>query len=409
MTTTADAPSPTAGLEGLDATALRAALVARAAALVPQLAANAAQTENDRRVVEENITAIRDAGLFRIMVPRRFGGLETDIRTKLEVSRELAKGCGSTAWVTALQNVCAWIASLTTEECQTDIWGDDPDTRIAGVFDPSSTTRKVDGGWELTGRWGYASGIFHADWCLLGMPVTDEQGEMVDQAIAFLPKSDVTIEDTWFVSGMKGTGSNTIVADGVFVPEHRIISVPGLVGGDYRTPFDDEALYRSAFVPVAALILVGAQLGLCQAALDFVLEKAPKRTITYTFYENQTVAPTFQLAVAKAANLVDSAHLHAYRAAADIDDAAREGRRLDYTERARVRMDTGYTAECAREAIRILCSAHGAASFADASPLQRWWRDSEVASRHAVVHPEISAEVYGRALLGIHEGVTPLV
>jgi 3-hydroxy-9,10-secoandrosta-1,3,5(10)-triene-9,17-dione monooxygenase len=411
MTKISDAPTRTTdnGLAGLDPDALRAELVARAAALVPLLEKNAAQTEIDRRVVEENITAIADAGLFKIMVPRRFGGLQTDIRTKLEVSRELAKGCGSTAWVTALQNVCAWIAGLTSEQCQNDIWGDNPDARVAGVFDPSAQTRRVDGGWITTGRWGYASGIWHADWCLVGVPVTNEQGEMVDQGLAFMPKSDVSIEDTWFVAGMKGTGSNTIVADEVFVPEHRVMSVPKVIGGEPATPFDDEALYHSAFVPVAALILIGTQLGLCQAALDFVIEKAPKRGITYTMYEQQTQAPTMQLAIARAATLVDTAHLHAYRAAADIDDAASEGRQLDYTQRARVRMDTGYVAETAREAIRILCSAHGAGSFAEASPLQRWWRDSEVASRHAVVHPEISAEVYGRALLGIHEGVTPLV
>jgi alkylation response protein AidB-like acyl-CoA dehydrogenase len=410
MTTATDIPTTAAGtLEELDPAALRAELVARAAALMPMLVSNASRTEADRRVVEENITAIRDAGLFRIMVPRRYGGLETDIRTKLEVSREIAKGCGSTAWVTALQNVCAWFAGLASEQCQDDIWADAPDARIAGVFDPSPDTTRVDGGWTLSGRWGYASGIWHADWCMLGMLLTDEQGEVYDQALAFIPKSDITIDDTWFVAGMKGTGSNTIVADRIFVPEHRVMSVPKLIGGDYPTPFVDETLYRSAFVPVAALILVGAQLGLAQAALDYVIEKAHKRSITYTVYEQQVNAPTFQLAIARAANLVDSAHLHAYRAAADIDDAARDGRQLDYTARARVRMDTGYTAESARDAIRVLCSAHGAASFADASPLQRWWRDSEVASRHAVVHPEISAEVYGRALLGFTEGVTPLV
>ena len=411
MTRISDAPTRTtdADLADLAPDALRAELVTRAAALVPLLARNATQTENDRRVVEENITAIRDAGLFRIMVPRRFGGLETDIRTKLEVSRELAKGCGSTAWVTALQNVCAWFGGLASDECQNDIWGNDPDARVAGVFDPAARTRWVDGGWITTGRWAWASGILHADWCLVGVPMTDEHGDVVDQGLAFVPKTDVSVEDTWFVAGMKGTGSNTIVAEEIFIPEYRVMSVPGLIAGNPPTPHTDEALYRSAFIPVAALILVGAQLGLCQAALDFVIDKAPKRGITYTVYEQQVDAPTVQLAVARAATLVDTAHLHAYRAAADIDDAAREGRLLDYTERARVRMDTGYVAETARESIRLLCSAHGAGSFADASPLQRIWRDSEVASRHAVVHPEISALVYGRALLGISGDVTPLV
>jgi 3-hydroxy-9,10-secoandrosta-1,3,5(10)-triene-9,17-dione monooxygenase len=195
----------------------------------------------------------------------------------------------------------------------------------------------------------------------------------------------------------------------VFVPDHRMHSLPALLTHNYDTPFTDEALYRSAFVPVAALILAGPQLGLAQAALDYVIEKGHKRGIAYTEWEVQRDAPTFQLAIAKAATLVDTAHLFAYRAAADIDDAANADRAMTYVERARVRNDTGHAVESAREAIRILCSAHGASSFAEGSPLQRIWRDSEIASRHAVVVPETSALIYGRALMGFTEGVSFLV
>jgi alkylation response protein AidB-like acyl-CoA dehydrogenase len=116
-----------------------------------------------------------------------------------------------------------------------------------------------------------------------------------------------------------------------------------------------------------------------------------------------------QLAVARSASLIDSAHLHAYRAAAEIDEAAAQDVYPDYDARAKSRMDTGVAVTYAREAIRTLVSAHGASSFAEVSPLQRIWRDSEVASRHAVVHPEISAEVYGKSLLGLRGDVTPLV
>ncbi len=389
--------------------ALRIDLVGRARELVPQLAKNAEKTEADRRVVEDNITAIQKAGLFRIMMPRRFGGLETDMRTMLDVSRELARGCGSTAWVTTLLNICSFGAGLAPAQVQTEIWGANPDTRIAGILAPSGSTRAVDGGLLVNGKWPWASGCLHAQWAMLGMPVVDASGAVIDQGVAFLPMKDLTIEETWFVAGMKGTGSNTVVAKDVFVPYHRIVSLPALLAGEPPTPFKDEALYRSAFVPYAALVLVGPQLGLAAAALDYVLEKAPKRGIAYTLYEKQTSAPTVQLAVAEAAMLVDTAHLHAYRAAADIDEAARAGRKMTFKERARVRMDTGYVAKTAREAIRILCSAHGASSFADSSPLQRLWRDSEVASRHAIVNPEISAEIYGRALLGVAEPVSPLV
>lgn len=384
-------------------------LIERIAAIRPILEKNAGETERNRRVVDENIAALKDAGAFKIMVPKRYGGWEADIRTKLEVSREVAKGCGSTAWVTALMNVCAFFVGVMNEQAQDDVWGADPEARIAGVFNPTATSRKVDGGIIVTGAWAWASGSYHADWSFVGVPIMSAEGEFMYPAMALIPNSDVTIEDTWFTSGMRGTGSNTIHADEVFVPGHRLHWVPGLLNHEYDTPFKDETLYRSAFIPVAALILAGPQLGLAQAALDYVIEKGHKRGIAYSEYELQRDAPTFQLGISKAATLVDTAHLFAYRAAADIDAAAADGRAMTYVERARTRNDTGHAAESAREAIRVLCSAHGASSFAEASPMQRMWRDSEIASRHAVVAPEISALIYGRALMGFTEGVSFLV
>jgi len=384
-------------------------LLERISAIRPILEKNALQTETDRRVVEENIAVLKEAGAFKIMVPKRYGGWQADIRTQLDVSREVAKGCGSTAWVTALMNVCAFFVALMNERAQDDVWGANPDARIAGVFNPTAQSRKVDGGIVVTGAWNWASGSYHADWSYVGVPITNDEGEFLYPAMALIPNSDLTIEDTWFVTGMRGTGSNTIHANEVFVPDHHLHWVPGLLTHEYDTPFKDEVLYRSAFIPVAALILAGPQLGLAQAALDFVIEKGHKRGIAYSEYELQRDAPTFQLAIAKAATLVDTAHLFAFRAAADIDDAAKAGRTMTYAERARTRNDTGHSAESAREAIRVLCSAHGASSFAEASPLQRIWRDSEIASRHAVVAPEISALIYGRALMGFTEGISFLV
>jgi alkylation response protein AidB-like acyl-CoA dehydrogenase len=126
-------------------------------------------------------------------------------------------------------------------------------------------------------------------------------------------------------------------------------------------------------------------------------------------YTKQAEAPTTQLQLALAAEKIDTAHLHAYRAAADIDQAAARGVYLDRLTRARVRMDTGYVARQCREAIEILLSVNGAGSFAEANPLQRMWRDTETASRHAVIGPEISQELYGRELLGLETNITPLI
>ena len=244
---------------------------------------------------------------------------------------------------------------------------------------------------------------------MMGVPVVNEAGEVTDQAMAFMPMEDCTIEDTWFTAGMKGTGSNTVVATDLFVPDHRLMSVSQCMMGTPPTPYKDEVLYRCAFIPVAALILTGPMIGLVERALEFVIEKAPKRSISYTFYKTQLESPSFQLALAKAAMLIDTCKLQGFGEADAIWAAASANRMQSYTERAHARMVTGYVATTAREAMDILLSAHGASSFAEVSPMQRMWRDLETSSRHAVVSPEISAEVYGKALLGIEGGVTALV
>jgi 3-hydroxy-9,10-secoandrosta-1,3,5(10)-triene-9,17-dione monooxygenase len=174
----------------------------------------------------------------------------------------------------------------------------------------------------VNGAWNWASGSYHADWSYVGVPIVDANGDFAFPATVLIPNTDITIEDTWFVAGMKGTGSNTIHAKDVFVPDHRVQPVPNLLMHDYATPFKDEVPYRSAFVPVAVLILAGPQLGLAQAALDYVIAKGHTRGIAYTEYEVQRDAPTFQLQIAKAATLVETAHMFAYKAADDIDAAA---------------------------------------------------------------------------------------
>jgi alkylation response protein AidB-like acyl-CoA dehydrogenase len=376
-------------------------LIQRAVDLQPLLAKNAAQTEADRRVVEENIQAIKDAGLFKITVPKRLGGYEVPIRTKIEVSAALAEGCGSTAWVTGLTNVCNWVVGTMSDQAQQDVFGADPDARVAGVLAPATDVEIVDGGLVVSGRWPWASGSLHATWAFLGIVKTGPDGAPIDMGSVIIPMDELTVEDTWFVAGMKGTGSNTVVADKVFVPDHRFMSVPAAIEGHYPTEHTDEALYRSALIPVLALILVGPLLGLGRAALKLAIEKAPKRAVSYTRLATQRDSTAFQLKLAEAAMTLDDAALHAYRAADDIDSWAARGEQMDYLTRARVRADTGWTSKRVREAISLILDAHGASGFADSSPMQRIWRDANTAGRHAVVNSLVNEEVYGKALLGI--------
>jgi alkylation response protein AidB-like acyl-CoA dehydrogenase len=385
-----------------------AELVARARALQPLLREHAAKTDADRRVPAECIDALGEAGLFKVAVPKRYGGYATTLRAMLDVSAAVAEGDGSAGWVVALVNVCNWLTALFPEQAQQEVFAE-PQPRVTGVLTPSATTSKVDGGWRVSGRWYFNSGSWWSTWAVLGVPLTDENGEVVDQGLVLIPAADLVIEDVWYVAGMRGTASNCLVATDVFVPSHRVMSVPAAIEGSYPTPFTDEALFRSAFVPVLTLVLAGPQLGMGQAALDLVTDKAAKKPISYTFFETQAESVAFQLQIADAATKIDAASLICYRAAADIDDAAARGEYLEYRIRARVRADTGYAVQNVVEALTILMNAHGAGGFADSSPLQRIWRDANVAARHAVVSPTIGFEVYGKALLGVEEKITPLV
>ena len=384
-------------------------LLARAASLRPVLEQNAEETDRLRHLTAANVTALKETGLCRLMVPKRLGGYETDIRTYIEVIAEIGRGCGSTAWTASLLNVCAWLASLFPERAQHEVWGSSADTWVAGSLAPKGEARLTDGGWIVNGRWPWASGCLHAQWAACGILMKDEKGEIANLGLSLMPISDLEIEDTWYMVGMKGTGSNTIVANDVFVPEHRFLPYPAAFQGTYRSEFTDEALYRAAFVPLTILILIGSQLGVARAALDFVIANSSKRGVTHTNFAKQTESVGFQIQVAEAAMKIESAFLHAFRAADDLDRDAREGRHPDLTSRARVRADAALAAKNCREAVDLLISAHGTSSLADSNRLQRLWRDIHVASHHAITEWQVNLEIYGKALLGVEPNITPLI
>jgi 3-hydroxy-9,10-secoandrosta-1,3,5(10)-triene-9,17-dione monooxygenase len=379
-------------------------LTQRARDLVPLLIENAGRVEAERRLPEENVDALTRSGLLRILVPRRLGGYEQPLSTQIDVCAELARGCASTAWVAMIMSSGAWIAGLLPDKAQKDVFGGGTDPRICGVLTPSSQIEPVDSGFRVSGRWGFCSGSLHADWFLLATP---ETGDLAG-GLCLVPVSDVDVEDTWFTMGMRGTGSNTVVAQEVFVPEHRFAAMPDILDGPLND-HPEETVYRSEFGPTTVTFLVGPLLGMAQAALDHVVAKAATRGVTYTSYERQSAAPVVQLSVARAAQSLDTARLQVKKVLSDIAAGAAAGTRLGYADRARARFAAASAAQHSVEAVRLLVGAHGSGSFAESSVLQRILRDAETAASHALLNPDIGAEIYGRALLGVTEPLSPLV
>ncbi len=384
--------------------------VALAAELRPLLARNATQVERDRRLCAENIEALEAANLFKLMTPRRWGGYGVPLATSLSAWAELAKGCASSSWVTMITGGCMWVASLLSDRGQEEVFANPADLRVCGVISPTAKGRRVEGGLRVSGKMPFASGCWHSSWALLGFVVENDAHKTIDQAIGFAPISELEIEDTWFVAGMCGTGSNTVVAKDVFIPDHRILSTDRAMEGEYpHQRLSGEPSDRYALGPILPLLLLGPVIGTAQALLREVIEGTRKRGITFTNYTRQADSAVVQHQVAEAALKIDSAWFHTMRAAGDVHDVAVAGNRMDYATRARVRGECGYAAKLVREAVDSLVSVGGASAFAEASPMQRMWRDANVASRHAMLGTGPNLEIYGRALLGVEGNITRML
>ncbi|MGY1812229.1 acyl-CoA dehydrogenase family protein [Blastococcus sp. SYSU D00820] len=378
-------------------------VVARATALVPLIREHAARNAEARRIAPEVITHLEDAGLFHMMVPERLGGGGVTLRTAIEATAEIARGDGSTGWVTALMAIGTGFASTWSEPAQDDLFGAGKRPRICGIFSPGDRSEPVEGGYRVSGRWPYASGSFAADWASLTITLADGT-----PGLAQLPREAFTIEPTWFVAGMQGTGSDTVVVKDSFVPEYRIQRVPDMFASRFRSPYTGDHVANLPFNAVAVAILVAPQIGLGRHALELTRQRLSDKPVAYTAYSAAKDSPTHQLAVARAATNLHLAELLIARICLDIDTAA-VTRQLPAPETlARLRNDTGVVAELVKEEIDLLLTANGAGSFADANVLNRVWRDSETASRHALVTPEIGREQYGRLLLGNEQPIVAL-
>ena len=379
--------------------------------LRPMLDANGAQGEQNRRVLQESVDALEAIGAFRVTQPKKYGGYQGLSQDHVDVARAVGRGDGGTGWITALINMAGWLTALLPEQAQEDVWGEDRNTKVTVVLATNGKTRRVPGGYMVSGEWGYASGSWHAEWSFLGAELVDEDGNFDDAAQLLIPKSDLQYRDTWYVAGMRSSGSNTWVADDIFVPDHRVLrGSPALLGEYPGTNEDTPAVYKAGWIPWLNVILAGAQLGIGRAVLDKVIAGSNK-PIAYTSIAHKSDSVAFQLDIAKAALTLDSADLMVARACREIDEPAAAGVYPDYLTRARNRAYVGWAAETVSKAIEMLLTAHGSGGFAEVNSIQRFWRDQAVAARHAFILPALGYELYGKALLGREDGasVTPLV
>lgn len=373
-------------------------ILKRASAVVPILRKNSEQADREGRLPQENIEALTNAGLWGLTRPRERGGYETNIRTVSEVIRELATGCGSTAWVVMISTIEQWAMSFLDERAQNDIYAETENPKFCGTFAPTSTTTKAPGGILVSGRWGWASNSEFADWGFMGIPIKDENDNIVSYGQALIPMNSCRIEKTWDSAGLRASSSHHVVAENVFVPDYFILDVHAAAKGK-RPPCYDGALYKAPFTSTANLWNASPMAGLAQFALEATKSHISEKPLTYTIYAKGKDAPTLQIGVARATSKIDTALLN-LRATADRLDASIGKDTGDSTEdRARVRMTIGQVGQESREAMDHLLDACGAGVFLRSNPIQLAWRDLSVACRHGLLINTTNAQVYGAELL----------
>jgi 3-hydroxy-9,10-secoandrosta-1,3,5(10)-triene-9,17-dione monooxygenase len=371
--------------------------VRRAAELVPVLRERAPQAEALRHVPQETIDDLCRADLFRGSVPERFGGCGFDFNLILSVAAELGRGCGSTAWCYGVWAADNLIVGMYPAQAQEEYWATGVNTLCVSTLNPAGATSltAVTGGYRLSGQWDFASGCDVATWTLV-------VGAGPAGVLAFLvPRSDFAIHDTWFASGLRGTGSKDIVIDDAFVPEHRVLPVTDMQ--EARTPgrvIHDTVPYRIPLFTAGTYPLAAPIVGMAQGTVE-AFQAA---------MQQQTSAPRggqvaqligVQVRLAEATMEVEAARLIMLHDIHEILARARRDETPTLEERLRARRNQAYVAMLCVRAVNCLFAGSGGHALFDASPLQRFHRDIHAASHHVSLSWDTASEQYGRVLLGL--------
>ena len=371
-------------------------LIDAARAMGPALRERARKTELDRNVPALSIKEMQEAGLFRALQPKRYGGYELPPTAFYDATMELAAACGSTGWVFGVVAVHAWQLALFPEDTQEEVWGEDSSTLASSSYAPTGVVEPVDGGYRIRGRWSFSSGCAHCPWVLLGGIVVRDG--VPDHMTFLVPESDYTIDDVWHVAGLAGTGSNDIVIEDAFVPERRVQPTSSQLGGAgvYKSP-----LYRLPFASVFANSITAATIGIAMGAVDAYREHTRKRVRASYGGEQSAADPFSQVRLADATGELDDARLQLRRNMDELLQLAEAGQPIPDELRVRIRRDQVRGSRAALRATdRVFESAGGRALFLD-MPIQRAWRDVHAARVHAVNDTERGLQMYGaHELLG---------
>ncbi|MGE4431150.1 MAG: acyl-CoA dehydrogenase family protein [Sphingobium sp.] len=368
----------------------------------------APRIEADRRVPQELIEQFREAGLYRVLQPKGFGGYESGFEAFAGIVSRIARGDGSAGWVYSVCAVHQWLIGLFPAQAQADVWGDNSDAFAAGSYAPSGKAAPVDGGYRMTGAWSFASGCDTSDWLLLGsvFPPAGNADGAPSAGFFLVPAKDYRIDpDSWQVAGLAGTGSRTVYLDDVFVPAHRVLPFADATSGAAPgCAVNTNPLFRIPFMACVPTCLVAPALGMAEGAFDLYLEATGNRSTRGAVAGGNSRMrefATIQMRVAEAAASIDAARTILMRDIEETQGIAASGQDIDLDIRLRNRRTHAFAVKLLVQGVDALFYGSGGNALDLNRPLQRFWRDIHAAGVHISTNWDAVSTMYGQHALGL--------
>jgi len=375
-------------------------LVARAEALVPVLKARAAQCEAENRIPADTIRDFQEAGFFKILQPARYGGYELDPEAFYAVQMKVAEGCMSSAWVLGVVAVHNWQLALFHPQAQDDVWAQDPTTLISSSYMPRAEVTPVDGGYRISGRWGFSSGVDHCQWVFLGGLVKDPETGIPDFWTFLVPRVDFTVLPIWDTIGLGGTGSHDVTVDQAFVPAHRTHrSKDGFAQTNPGAKHNPGPLYKLPFGQVFVRAVSSSSIGALQGALDTFEATSAKRKSSNTL---ASIAgdPDVVGLIAETRAAIDEMKTILFRNFAVLNGCARKGEPADIETRLRFRYQSAQiSGRCCGLISRMFYLA-GADGLYRGNPIARTFCDIHAGRTHVANNPATVGRNFGAVMLG---------
>jgi 3-hydroxy-9,10-secoandrosta-1,3,5(10)-triene-9,17-dione monooxygenase len=375
-------------------------LVARAAAMIPTLRARGDECEAGNKVPDATIADFQDAGFFKILQPKRYGGYEMDPEAFYDVQMKVAEGCMSSAWVLGVVAVHNWQLALFDPKAQEDVWGDDVTTLISSSYMPRAEVTPVDGGYRISGRWGFSSGVDHCEWAFLGGLVPDPETGQPDFLTFLVPRKDFTVLPIWNTIGLGGTGSQDVTVTDAYVPAYRTHrSKDGFAltspGGKVNTA----PLYKLPFGQVFVRAVSSSSIGALQGALDLFIETGARRQSNNSF-ASATGDPDVQVLIAETQSAIDEMKTVLFRNFGVLNDAARNGESADLETRLRFRFQSAQISSRCCALISRIFFLSGAEAVYRGNPIARAFADIHTGRTHVANNPNTVGRNVGNVTLG---------